>query len=85
MDNSLGEKVVNMCKSTGNSEENMISHMRLRYRSCVYPATQQGTVGKIYSPIFSFFQKRVVNIEISDLRSVSNESPGISHSICKNL
>ena len=39
------------------------------------------TVGKIYTPIFSFFQKRVVNIMISDLRPVSNESPGILHSI----
>ena len=33
------------------------------------------TVGKIYTLIFSFFRKRVVNIMILDLRPVSNESP----------
>ena len=36
------------------------------------------TVSKIYTPIFPFFQKRVVNIMISDLRPVSNKSPGNS-------
>ena len=30
-------------------------------------------VGKIYTTIFSFFQKRVVNITISELRPVPNE------------
>ena len=34
------------------------------------------TVGKIYTPIFSFFWKRVVNIVISELRPVSNERSG---------
>ena len=33
------------------------------------------TVGKIYTPIFSFFRKRIVNITISDLRPVSNKRP----------
>ena len=36
-----------------------------------------GTIGKIYTPTFSFFWKRVVNITISHLRPVSNERPGI--------
>ena len=35
-------------------------------------------VGKIYTPICSFFQKRVGYIMIADLRPVSNESPGNS-------
>ena len=30
--------------------------------------------GKIYTPTFSFFLNRVVNIAISELRPVSNES-----------
>ena len=34
------------------------------------------TVGKIYTPIFSFFRKRVVNIAILEVGPVSNESPG---------
>ena len=34
------------------------------------------TVSKIYTPIFSFFQKRVVNIVIWELGPVSNERPG---------
>ena len=34
------------------------------------------TVGKIYTPIFSFFRKRVVNIAILELEQVSNVSPG---------
>ena len=37
-----------------------------------------GTVGKIYTPIFPFFWKRVVNIAISELRPVSNERSGDS-------
>ena len=36
------------------------------------------TVGKIYTPIFSFFRKKVVNIEILELGPVSNESLGNS-------
>ena len=36
------------------------------------------SVGKIYTPIFFVFQKRVVNIMILVLRSVSNVSPGNS-------
>ena len=36
------------------------------------------TVGKIYTQIFSFFRKRVVNITILELRPGSNESPGNS-------
>ena len=43
---------------------------------CVQSTFLESTVGKIYMPIFSFFRKRVVNIMISDLRPVSNESPG---------
>ena len=43
------------------------------HRNCVK------TVGKIYSPIFSFLRKRVVNISISELESVSNESSGNLH------
>ena len=35
-----------------------------------------GTVGKIYTPIFSFFRKSVVNITISVLGLVSNERSG---------
>ena len=34
------------------------------------------TVGIIYTPIFSFLRKRVVNIAILELGPVSNESPG---------
>ena len=34
------------------------------------------TVCKIYTPIFTFFQKRVVNIAILELGPVPNESPG---------
>ena len=34
------------------------------------------TVAKIYTPIFSFFGKKVVKIAICQLRSVSNENPG---------
>ena len=33
------------------------------------------TVGKIYTPIFTFFSKKVVNIAILELGLVSNESP----------
>ena len=40
---------------------------------CMYYVS---TVGKIYTPIFLFFRKRFVNIPISDLRLISNESPG---------
>ena len=35
-----------------------------------------GRVDKIYTTIFSFFRKRVVNIAILELGLVSNESPG---------
>ena len=35
---------------------------------------KSSTAGKIYRPIFSFFRKRVVNIEISELRLVSNSN-----------
>ena len=35
-----------------------------------------GTAGKIYTPIFSFLKKKVVNIAISELRPVSNERSG---------
>ena len=34
------------------------------------------TVGKIYTPIFSFFRKRVVNTAISEQRLISNEMSG---------
>ena len=37
---------------------------------------QNRTVGKIYTPIFSSFWKRVVNITNLELGHVSNESPG---------
>ena len=36
------------------------------------------TVGKIQTPIITFFLKKVVNISILKLGPVSNESPGIS-------
>ena len=36
------------------------------------------TVGKIYTPIFSFFRKRVANIVFLELGSVSNERSGNS-------
>ena len=36
------------------------------------------TVGKICTPIFSFFLKNVVNIAILELGLVPNESPGKS-------
>ena len=35
------------------------------------------TAGKIYTPIFLFFRKRVVNTAILELGPVSNERPGI--------
>ena len=35
-----------------------------------------GTVGKIYTPIFSFFRKRVVYIAFLELRPLSNERSG---------
>ena len=46
--------------------------------SSEYPDTSEskGTVGKIYTPIFSFYRKRVVNITILELGPVPNESPG---------
>ena len=34
------------------------------------------SVKSTYTPIFSFFRKRVVNIAILELELVSNESPG---------
>ena len=36
------------------------------------------TAGKIYTPIFSFFRKRVANIVFLELGSVSNERSGNS-------
>ena len=48
----------------------------IRFRLRHFPSLNLGTVVKIYTPIFSFYQKRIVNIMISDLRPVSNESPG---------
>ena len=36
----------------------------------------KGTVGKIYTSIFSFFRKRVVNIAILEMGLVSNEKSG---------
>ena len=51
----------------------------IRYRTSVLiPIGNRPIAGKIYTPIFSFFRKRVVIITISDLRTVSNESPGNS-------
>ena len=49
----------------------------------IYSVVFCTAVGKIYTPIFSFFRKRVVSIIISDVRSVSNKRFGklISHSI----
>ena len=42
-----------------------------------YPYISICTVGKIYTPIFSFFRKRFVNIAILEVGPVSNERPGI--------
>ena len=45
---------------------------------CQHGTNIPGTVGKIYTLIFSFFRKRVDNITILELGPLSNESPGNS-------
>ena len=52
---------------------------------CLLQDSTNCTVGKIYTLIFSFFRKRVVNITISELGLVILHSKYLSNEIRKNL
>ena len=51
-------------------------HAKMFWRKNLVTLTGVCTVGKIYTPIISFFWKRVVNIVIWELGLVSNERSG---------
>ena len=63
-----------MCGCIGVSNTSLEPYQKIKTNDDKNLASR--AVSKIYTPIFTFFRKRVVNIDILELELVLNESPG---------